>query len=280
MPREIIKAMDLKAGDDIDFIPYKDYFIITKRSDIAKLITSQQREGQNTQQQRKQFSVPKLSEDELKVLKKLDTLRYSMRTTAEVSKLLDKEERITFRQLEKKGIITPFKDAEQKTHYSIQKMFYDNYLMRKRPAASAPEPQKHSYNISPSNAKAPIEAQANATPTGAIEKYISVLQESGYLVVPTEADASALSAALEDSIRQGQVIGTRAFNKKFYIATRTFILKETPMITSQLSNKSSSSISDIAKACKIDEEAARAVLYILGENGDITEVRKDVFRLA
>ncbi|MCL4404375.1 AbrB/MazE/SpoVT family DNA-binding domain-containing protein, partial [Candidatus Marsarchaeota archaeon] len=103
MPREVVKTLGIKEGDDIDFIQYKDsYYIIAKRSDIANLITGQKIKQQISQPLQK---VPELSEAEIAVLKKLDTLRYSMRTTENVSKLLEKEERITFKQLEKKGVV-------------------------------------------------------------------------------------------------------------------------------------------------------------------------------
>ncbi|MEM0154316.1 MAG: hypothetical protein QW814_00580 [Methanothrix sp.] len=276
MPREIVKTLGIKEGDDIDFIQYKDlYYIIAKRSDIAKLITGSASQPLAQQQAKPAAEVPKLSEAEVNVLKKLDTLRYSMRTTPEVAKILDKEERITFKQLEKKHIIVPFKDKEQKTHYSIQKMFYDNYLMRKKPV----EQPKQEYKLNLSKVKAKEVAKTSTTPINAIEKYMDTLQDAGYIVVPTEAEASAISAALEDSIRRGLVIGTRAFNKKFYIVMRSFINSNTSAITAQIAEKSSS-VPMIAKACKLDEEAVRAILYILAESGEVTEVRKDIFRLA
>ena len=276
MPREVVKTLGIREGDDIDFIQYKDsYYIIAKRSDIAKLITGSAAQPTAQQQAKPAGSVPKLSEAEINVLKKLDTLRYSMRTTSEVSKILGKDERITFKQLEKKHVIVPFKDEQQKTHYSIQKMFYDSYLMRKKPA----EQPRQEYKLSLSKGRVEEAAKSSITPMSAIEKYMDALQDAGYIVVPTEAEASAISAALEDSIRRGLVVGTRAFNKKFYIVMRSFINSNTANITAQLSGKSSAG-PVIAKACKLDEEAVRAILYILAESGEVTEVRKDIFRLA
>ncbi len=277
MPREVVKTLGIKEGDDIDFIQYKDsYYIIAKRSDIANLITGQKIKQQISQPLQK---VPELSEAEIAVLKKLDTLRYSMRTTENVSKLLEKEERITFKQLEKKGVVTPFKDDQGKTHYSIQKMFYDKYLMRKKPQQAQEEQAPQKYKVSFDKSKVPANANAGAAAPGAIEKYVDELQKSGYVVVPTEPEAAAISASLEESIRRGLVIGTRAFNKKFYIVMRSFITSNTPVITSQIMDKSAS-VPTIAKACKLDEDAVRAVLYILAESGEVTEVRKDIFRIA
>ncbi|MCL5680044.1 MAG: hypothetical protein M1465_01745 [Candidatus Marsarchaeota archaeon] len=277
MPREVVKTLGIKEGDDIDFIQYKDsYYIIAKRSDIAKLITgSPQQKSATEPQPFRSYAVPKLSEAEIAVLKKLDTLRYSSRTTDQVAKILGKDERITFKQLEKRGVITPFKDEAQKTHYSIQKMFYDAYLMRKKPA----EQQKPGYSINLNKVKVDQVAKSTAIPQGTIEKYMDSLQDAGYIVVPTESDAAAISAALEDSIRRGLVVGTRAFNKKFYIVMRSFINSKAPLVTSQISEKSTP-VPVIAKACKLDEEAVRAILYILAESGEVTEVRKDIFRLA
>lgn len=290
IPREVIKVLKIDEGDDIDFIQYKgSYYIIAKRSDIAKLITNDTAKSPDIQQSPKsspQFSqtykVPKLSDQELLVLKKLDTLRYSQRTTEQVSKLLVKEERTVFKQLEKKGVITPFKDAEQIKHYSIGKIFYDNYLMRNKPsttntavkAAPIPEAPTHIQGV-----KTIDIPKQSPMPSGDTEKYIDALQNNGYLVVQTEPEAASISAALEDSIRRGLVLGTRAFNKKFYIVMRSFINSKTKQIMEQISEKSVS-VPTIAKACKIDEDGVRAVLYILAESGEVTEARKDIFRLA
>jgi hypothetical protein len=110
-------------------------------------------------------------------------------------------------------------------------------------------------------------------------EYVSLLESKGYIVLKSEAEAASASAAMEESIRQGLVLGTRGFDKKFYIALRDFISRNTPKLLKSI-EKRSMGIEDIAKETGIDEEGARAVLNILAESGEVTEVRKDVFRSA
>jgi len=88
-----------------------------------------------------------------------------------------------------------------------------------------------------------------------------------------------VSGALEDSIRHGLILGTRAFNKKFYIGLRGYINKNASKILKLIDQKSMS-IPDIASETGVDEDGVRTILYVLSESGDVTEVRKDVFRVA
>ena len=75
------------------------------------------------------------------------------------------------------------------------------------------------------------------------------------------------------------VLGTRAFNKKFYIITRLFFEKHSPGIIKTL-RQGSMPVIEIAKTQNLDEEAVRGILYLLSEAGDIREQRRDVFAIA
>jgi hypothetical protein len=110
--------------------------------------------------------------------------------------------------------------------------------------------------------------------------YIEDLETKGYVVLKNEAEAASASAALEDSIRQGLVIGTRAFDKRFYIGLRGFINRNGPKIIKVLERGKSVSADDIAAEVGIDVDAVKTILYILAEKGDVTEVRREVFRIA
>jgi hypothetical protein len=108
-------------------------------------------------------------------------------------------------------------------------------------------------------------------------QYITNLHKYGYAVIPTEAEASEVSLMIEDEIRHGIVMGTRAFNKKFYIATKNFIIKNTTKLLNLIRTKPMG-VGDIAAAAELNPEGARAILYILSESGEVTEVRKDIFK--
>ncbi|MDE1850979.1 MAG: hypothetical protein KGH54_04280, partial [Candidatus Micrarchaeota archaeon] len=87
------------------------------------------------------------------------------------------------------------------------------------------------------------------------------------------------SLALEGSIRRGQVLGTRSFNKKFYIILRTFFDRHGPKILKALKD-GGMRVSQIASETGVDEDGIRAILYLLAESGDVSEKRKDFFTLA
>jgi len=109
--------------------------------------------------------------------------------------------------------------------------------------------------------------------------YVLELENKGYLVLKNEVDAASASASLEENIRQGLVVGTRAFDKKFYIGLRGFINKNAPQVIRALGDKSVKA-EDIAKSLGMDEDAVKTVLYLLAENGEVTEVRRGIFKLA
>ena len=104
-----------------------------------------------------------------------------------------------------------------------------------------------------------------------------MLETAGFLVVANQAEASAVSAELEESIRRGLVIGTRAFNKKYYIALKSFVARSAPGILKAMGDKAMR-IEEISKDTGIDEDGIRAVLYMLAEQGEVTETKRDIFK--
>ena len=50
--------------------------------------------------------------------------------------------------------------------------------------------------------------------------------------------------------------------------------------STQAIRSGSNRVSEIAKEVGISEDAARAILYLLSENGDVSEKRKDYFVIA
>ena len=288
LPGDVVRALSISEGDELDLIQYKgSYYILAKKSDIEKLITGSAPAQQPAPNVEAEQPAPVLSAAEIGVLKKLDTLRYSTRTPVEVGKVLKGEDRQVFKQLVRKKVVRPFKDEGQKTHYSIQKSVYDKYLMRKR-IAKVQEVQAVTIKGAAPSQKYALNAELQrnslaAAVSGAsihiVEAYIDSLQKDGFVVIQTEPEAAAVSTALEDSIRRGLVVGTRAFNKRFYIAMRSFINGNMPAIMAQISGKNVP-VQELAKACKMSDDAVRTVLYILSESGEVTEVRKDIFRAA
>ncbi|MDE1870003.1 MAG: hypothetical protein KGH71_03395 [Candidatus Micrarchaeota archaeon] len=283
IPFEVISGMNLKEGDDVDFFRYnQNSFIFAKKSDITDMILGKKpAEERPSAQSIERFPAEELSSEEIAVLKKLDTLKYGMRSKENVVKMLDKEERITLKGLMKKKAVSLFaKDKSKEALFSISKGVYDKYLMRKKmgeqqsaqPARSiaAPE-QKTSYQRP--------QMQSSAPAYGIENENVKTLEKEGFIVLQYEAEASALSLALEQSIRRGMVLGTRSFNKKFYIIMRSYFDRHGAKILKALKD-GELKVAQIAKEVGIDEDGARAILYLLAESGDVSEKKKDLFTLA
>ena len=282
IPSEVISALDIKDGDDVDFLKFSGKsFLFAKKNDIVDLLTKLQSQGPAAQVQPQPAGSVSVEPKELAILQKLDTLRYNDRTKDKVNAMLSPDERQTLQNLLKKKFVSLFKKpSEQEFKYGIAKNIYDIFLYGKRPRAAGAPPAA----VAPATSSRPVE-QPTVRPKqweqklGGGSTYTTILETKGFVVLQNEADASSLSAAIEDSIRRGLVLGTRAFNKKFYVATRNFINQNAPAIMKSLGEKSRT-IEELAKETGIEEDGIRAILYIMSESGDVTELRRDIFRLA
>ncbi len=269
LPTDMVASMKLKEADELDIVKQGDSYTITKRPVQIAAPAAKSSAPQATPW------MPALTAMEIQVLKKMDTLRYNERTKEKVNALLNPDERKVLADMLKKRFVTLFKkqgDADFK--YSIPKTIYDSFLMRKKAVvekkAAEEKPQARPVEQKPKRWEQTIKAE-NA--------YLTGLEANGYLVIGSETEASAASAALEESVRRGIVVGIRSFNKKFYIATKAFITKSLPKIGKMIGPKGTS-VSEISKETGIDEDGVRAVLYIMADNGDVTEIRKDIFKAA
>ncbi len=269
IPYEVIASMELKEGDEIEIKQQDGHFIISKKDSFTKEI-------QTAETTIKYPIVQEPTQKELILLKKLDTLRYGARTESKIAAMLTNDEKKTLADMQKKRIVILFKkEGEKEYKYSIPKMIYDKFLMRKNQANKEAPNQTQSKPEETSNSKETVKKWEMAlNPETSL---ITSLETKGYVVFPTTAEATAASAALEESIRHGLVVGTRAFNKKFYVVTRSFLGKAAREISKAIGPKGSS-VADISKETGIDEEGVRAVLYMLAEAGDMAEIKKDIFK--
>lgn len=267
LPFEVTEALKLSENDEVDFFRYNiSSFLFAKKSDIVTLLS---RKGE--------VPTRRFSPEELGVLKKLDTLRYSDRTEENVEKKLSEAEMPVLKSLLGRKAVELFKSKKSGgiLVYSIPKDVYDNFLMRKKPQRPAQYEARQPAQ-EPGAQRAAFQALKESMPGN---ENVKKMEEQGFVVLPTEAEASSLSLALEESIRQGLVLGTRAFNKKFYIVLRQFFDQYSGKVV-ECMRSGKSRTGEIAESAGLSEDAARAILYLLAENGDVSERRKDQFELA
>ncbi len=282
VPFDAINALQIKDGDEVDFFKHPEgFFIFSKKSEIVAALTQKpQQTIQRTEQGGSESGIM-VDAEELGLLKKLDEFKYTDRTKDKVNAKLNDDERQVLQKLIKKKLVVPYrKPGEQDYHYSIPNDIYKKFLFRMRGITPAKELEMLKWQ-KPAPQPEPVKEKEPKTwekRFASNDSNISLLETNGFIVLPTEAEASNLSIALEDSIRHGLVIGTRAFNKKFYVALKGFIEKNTVKIIKTLGHKSMN-VSEISKITGIPEDGIRSILYILLESGDITELKKDVFRV-
>ncbi len=293
LPFDVVSDLELKENDEVDFFKMNSSsFLLAKKSDITNMILGKpqpqsQPQSKPASQARPSQSQPQMPAEYIAVLKKIDTLRYENRTPENVSKLLNDSEKKILQRLIAEKAVSVFK-KNSKDLYSISKSVYDMFLMRKKPAAfQQPSSAAQKSQPAPAAQRPQIEvpryvSTPRFTPPAGVDlndEGVLSLEKNGFLVLQTEAEAGRVSLTLENSIRHGQVLGTRAFNKKFYIVRRTYFDKNSSGILKKLRDKDYK-VADLAKELSIDEDGARAILYLLSENGDVSEKKRDTFTIA
>lgn len=105
------------------------------------------------------------------------------------------------------------------------------------------------------------------------------LDSKGFIVVFEEKGAQDVSRDFESEIKSGSLIGSRGFDKKFYVATRFFVQDYGAKVAHLLS-ESPLSMQQVAEKTKLSEDGVKALLSILMEQGEIIEKKKGVFASA
>ncbi|PIO06246.1 hypothetical protein COT29_01995 [Candidatus Micrarchaeota archaeon CG08_land_8_20_14_0_20_59_11] len=119
-----------------------------------------------------------------------------------------------------------------------------------------------------------LAAQATAAPN----PQLAALEKTGFLVVETELEAKRLSKELEPQVKGHSVMGVRGFDKKYYIATRTFLAEAGEKVQKALL-KGEMTLGQACVATKMPQDACVAALSILKEEGEIFEKRKGYYAL-
>ena len=76
----------------------------------------------------------------------------------------------------------------------------------------------------------------------------------------------------------GNVIGTRGFDKKYYVVLSSFFAKESQKIIELLKN-GEATLQEICQKLNFEEQKAKALLTLLLEKGEVIEKRKNLFQL-
>lgn len=264
----MIYNLDIKEGDELNFLKGDKYYIFANSNDIIdKLMSNDTKTDKKT-----------LPEQELLVLKKLDSFRYKQRTEIEVNKRLIGNEKEILENLIKKKYVVPIK-SNGSTLYSINDTIYKKFLIKDWEAFDRKNKNKVKKSIEPKHDKniVPINI-SNKRDVGFKETAGDEMRRNGYVVLATRSEAENASVELEVEIRRGLVLGTRAFNKKYYIVHRAFVNKNSPKLIDVL-RYGDMSTDELSEKTGIDPDGVRSIMFVLAENGEVMEKRRDMFSL-
>ncbi len=267
LPKSLIYDLQINEGDEVSFAKIGGSYTITKAGEAGSVLD--------------RGDAP--TEAEILILKKLERIKYGERTKEEIIKLLNPSERVLLNGIIKKMYVKPFiKDG--KRLYSITNWVYERYLVRN------PEAFKKGVLRRKDGGTAVAEQRGRSEGVAAVREnrerdvavdagnldFIERLKRDGFVVISGSADAENVSARLEDDIRRGLVLGTRAFNRKYYIVYRNFVNKSYPKIIDALRGGEMTT-DEVSLKTGIDPDGVRAVMFVLAERGEVMERRRDLF---
>lgn len=223
----------MREGDDADVYAIEGVAAVAKRERVAQMLGGIVRK------------MPAQPSSEDAVLHKLDSVKFSERTPANVERTLNREEKQILAKLLEKGSVSLYKGGkyEKSGVYSIPRAVYEK--LRQRGAQLLPKES---------------------------------LEAHGYAVVSNEAEAKEISQSLEAEIRSGEVMGVRGFDKRFYVLKRDFFTAASARISGVLAH-GDADVATLSAKAKMAVDACIAVLEMLREQGEVVEKKKGYYSL-
>ncbi|BCS90787.1 MAG: hypothetical protein ARM1_0244 [Candidatus Micrarchaeota archaeon] len=244
IPEDIAKELDLKKGDDFKFM-------IGKIDGKPALLLIKDESQQSNEKVEAKDQV-RVSERELMLLKQITALKSNERTVKNIEAKLNNEEKETLNDLLRKGFIIKFKKAnEEEERYTIPESIYEAI-------------SNGSYIV-------------ESAPADPIDIKYRELMDNGYTIIESENEAVHLSKRIEDLVKRGYILATRAFDRKYYIVKKELVERYYKKIISLL-KESEYTLEQLAEKLDIDKRMLNAILVQLEEQGEILEVKKNVFK--
>lgn len=206
----------------------------------------------NLEQEKKKEKEAELTDEELSLLAKLNSLKFSERTPTNVHRMLGEREKNVLKELTKRGCINIFYGKYKNVGgvYNIKNDVYERLR-------TFIHKEKHK--------------------DVARESPLTSLFIKGFAIL-SEGEAKMFSEKIKKEGMVGRVIGVKSFDEKFYVVTRRYFYNACEKIKGMISSDGIGA-KELAERIKEDEEGCIAVLKLLAEKGDIVEKRKNYFAL-
>jgi hypothetical protein len=239
----MVDKLGLKEGEEADFYEIKPgVFTFVKKNVVERILKEEIGEVEMPPVKKA------LGMEEMELLRKLNSIKFSERIPYNVNKKLSPREKEVLSKLMGRGAVRIYKGGRySKTGvYDISNDVYP-LLKSDKPEAGLGTPQEQ-------------------------------LEKNGYLIVEDSADAERICKRFEREIRSGEVLGTRGFDRRFYVARREWFISASERVR-QVMDKGANSISDVSRELRMGEPASRVVLEIMKDRGDAIEKRKGYYEL-
>jgi len=226
-----------------------------------------------------------LSEQEKTLVKKLLAIKFEKRTPSDVDRTLSGAEKSTLASLVEKKVVTVFRSGKYENGvYNVSDAAFGQTrdapgaLHRAAAGADASAGGKETAQMPRNSAAGAAPQPAPSSAARAAHAAPDPLA-NGYLVLDNEGDARALSGAVAERIKAGEVAGLRAFDRKYYFIRKDFATAHQPKIMSAL-EKRDMTAEELARELKLMPEACLAILLHMAEEGELLEKNKGKFALA
>lgn len=235
------EKLKLQVGEEVDFYEIKPgVFTLVRKETVERMLKDEIGE----------FSVPVekggLSLEEMELLRKLNGIKFSERIPYNVNRKLSPREKEVLAKLIENGAVQVYKGGKY-SKTGVYEISNDVYSLLK---GEKPEEE-----------------------AGTAEEQ---LEKNGYAIVDDARDAEALCKKFEREIRGGELIGTRGFDKRFYIGKRSWFTGLFEKIRQSM-KKGANSIDGVSKELRISEPACAVALEIMKDRGDVIEKRKGCY---
>lgn len=205
----------------------------------------------------------KVTDEELLLLKKMAAMRMENRTVRGMD--LDAREQVLLNALKKRDLVFFSTKVYPKGVYGLSQEAYLLAIsgLQRQAATPAEKPAAREERLSE---RAGLSWEAH-------------LARYGYVVMEFEGDARDASARLEKELKEGAVLGTRGFDKKYYVAQKGFYQEWGAKVRKLLRESGPSGIGLVSSRLGMSEVAARVELELMREQGELIEKKKGVYWL-
>jgi len=260
---------EFASADEVELFTLRDgYYLLSlplpedKKLEAGHMTQNPQPE---TQDARPATQDSRPTEEEIIVLRKLQSVKFSDRTPENVMKLLSENEKTVLRSVEKKGFANVFKGNKYKDGvYNISDKVF--------PLLKEAQPETTGQN---KKQEAVQKTDQQRPPAVCKDPLCSILMKQGFLVIRDTREARDLSEKLKTDMKSGLVVGIKGFDGVFYVVTKEYFAKASKSILDVL--KENSDLETIARNTKLETDGVRAVIHHLAESGDVIEKKKGIY---